>query len=64
MNKENQGKPKVAAGPKNVSQQPRGDKGASFSSQYVPVVKQVSATEVMHKVPEGTTTKDVTNNVP
>jgi len=64
MNKENRGKSKVAAGPKNVSQQPRGDKGASSSSQYVPVVKQVSAMEVMHKVTEGTTAKDVTDNIP
>jgi len=64
MSKENRGKSKVAAGPKNVSQQPRGDKGASFSSQYVPVVKQVSATEVMHKVTEGTAAIDVRDNIP
>ena len=64
MNKENRGKSKVAAGPKNVLQQPRGDKGASSSNQYVHVVKQVSATEVMHKVTEGTTAKDVTDNIP
>lgn len=61
MNKENQGKSRVAAGPKNVSQQPRRDKGAS---QYVPVVKQASSTKVMHKVTEGTTTKEVTDNIP
>jgi hypothetical protein len=47
-----------------VSLQPRGDKGDSSSSQYVPVVKQASATNVMHTVTEGTSTKEVTDNIP
>jgi len=64
VGKDDRGKTQVADESKKVSQQPRGDKGASSfgSLQYVAVVPQASAREVINTDYEGVVPKDLSSS--